>query len=191
MAHTDKTKKGIVLHRLQKYRSQFSTVLNASNSSYNKSRFLRLFFLGFTMLLIILPVQFFVVYYNTMLSLPWHTYSWSRIHSGSRSQWNTIVKTPTYGHVFFDRWVPIAASVLVFIFFGNGKDANDLYQSFLRAMGLGKWFSSLSSESSRRSSTIASTSSRVRLLFHRWTSDSRFVFLGFDFLPLSILRKAE
>lgn len=173
---------GIVLFRLQKYRSQFSAVLNASNSNYNKSRFLRLFFLGFTMLLIILPVQCFVVYYNTMLSLPWHVYSWDRIHADSSSQWDTIIKTPTHGHVFFDRWVPIAASVLVFIFFGNGKDANDLYQSFLRTLGLGKWFGSLSSESSRRSSTAASTSSRVKLLFHKkWTSSSRFV------LPCTIL----
>lgn len=136
------------------------------------------------MLLIILPVQCFVVYYNTMLSLPWHTYSWDRIHTGS--QWSTIVKVPTYGHVFYDRWVPIAASVLAFIFFGNGKDANDLYQSFLRAMGLEKWFNSLTSESSRRTSTAASTSSRVKLLFHKkWTSGSRLVspcpFFAFPF----------
>lgn len=126
------------------------------------------------MLLVILPVQCFVVYYNTTLSMPWHTYSWSRIHTGSR--WNTIVKTPTNGHAFYDRWVPIAANFLVFIFFGSGNDANDLYRAFLWNLGLGRCFACLTPGYSRRTSMSSSTTSRVKLLFHkRWSSATRYV----------------
>lgn len=158
------------------YRSQFGEVLNASNSRMNKSRFLRLFFLNFTMLLIILPIQCFVVYYNTWLSFPWHTYTWSAVHS---PEWGVIVKVPTHGQAFFDRWVPIAASCLVFVFFGCGKDANELYRAFLRFLGLGRCFPCILPEN-RRASMAGSTGSRVKLLFHkRWSSTSRYILSSF------------
>lgn len=160
------------------YRSQFGEILHASNSRMNKSRFLRLFFLNFTMLLIILPIQCFVVYYNTWLSFPWHTYTWSAVHN---PEWGVIVKVPTHGQAFFDRWVPIAASCLVFVFFGCGKDANELYRAFLRFLGLGRCFPCRLPES-RRASMAGSTGSRVKLLFHkRWSSTSRYV--SFPLLP--------
>ena len=168
---------GLVLYRLHMYRSQFGEILHASNSRMNKSRFLRLFFLNFTMLLIILPIQCFVVYYNTWLSFPWHTYTWSAVHS---PEWGVIVKVPTHGQAFFDRWVPIAASCLVFVFFGCGKDANELYRAFLRFLGLGRCFPCILPEN-RRASMAGSTGSRVRLLFHkRWSSTSRYVSLPFS-----------
>lgn len=154
------------------YRSQFGEILNASNSRMNKSRFLRLFFLNFTMLLIILPIQCFVVYYNTWLSFPWHTYTWSAVHS---PEWGVIVKVPTHGQAFFDRWVPIAVSCLVFVFFGCGKDAHELYRAFLRFLGLGRCFPCILPEN-RRASMAGSTGSRVKLLFHkRWSSTSRYI----------------
>lgn len=162
----------IVLYRLQKYRSQFGEIVNSSHSNLNKSRFLRLFFLMFTMLIIIFPIQCFVVYWNTNLSLPWHTYSWTAVHG---PWFNHINKVPSYGQAFFDRWVPTAASFLVFVFFGCGKDAKELYRSYLRFLGLGHWFPSLSLDCNRRMSAAGSTGSRVKLLFHkRWSSSSRY-----------------
>lgn len=169
---------GLVLYRLHMYRSQFGEILHASNSRMNKSRFLRLFFLNFTMLLIILPIQCFVVYYNTWLSFPWHTYTWSAVHN---PEWGVIVKVPTHGQAFFDRWVPIAASCLVFVFFGCGKDANELYRAFLRFLGFGRCFPCRLPEN-RHESMAGSTGSRVKLLFHkRWSSTSRYV--SFLLLP--------
>ena len=106
----------------------------------SKSRFLRLFFVAFTMLICILPVECFVLYYDVKLSLPWHSYSWSRIHVSS---WNEIIKVPTYGMVFFDRWTPIAMGLIIFIFSGFGRDATRGYRIVLYHLGLGYCFPSL------------------------------------------------
>lgn len=103
----------------------------------SKSRFLRLFFVAFTMLVIILPVQAYVVYYDLSLSLPWHTYSWSRVHHAS---WNQIIKVPTNGKVFFDRWTPIAIGIIIFIFCGFGRDAIRVYRMILWRLGFGSCF---------------------------------------------------
>lgn len=85
---------------------------------------------------------------------------------------------PRNGQAFFDRWVPITACFLVFVFFGCGKDANELYWSFLRFLGLDRCFACLDPEYSRRTSMAGSTGSRVKLLFNknkRWSSASRYV----------------
>ncbi|OJJ95290.1 hypothetical protein ASPACDRAFT_36765 [Aspergillus aculeatus ATCC 16872] len=106
----------IVLHRLSKYRSQFGDILQSSNSNMNKSRFVRLFLLAFLMLLAIIPVQTFVVCTNILRTLPWHAYSWDRAHPPT---WNVIIKVPTMGEVYFDRWIPAASGFMFFIFFGS------------------------------------------------------------------------
>ncbi|OJJ48261.1 hypothetical protein ASPZODRAFT_61636 [Penicilliopsis zonata CBS 506.65] len=169
----------VVIYRLHKYRSQFGDILSASSSKYNKSRFLRLFFLAATLLLGILPVFVWILYYNVTLSLPWHAYSWHKVHS---SDWNTIYKIPTGGQAFFDRWIPIIASILIFVFFGFGRDATRLYRSCLMHLGVDRCLPSLSPNHARpapvrnnsTASAAVSISSRARLLFHkRWTGGSR------------------
>ncbi|KAJ5573497.1 uncharacterized protein N7459_007924 [Penicillium hispanicum] len=130
----------LVLIRLHRYRSDFEVILRSSNSNMSKSRFLRLFLVAFTMLLAILPVQGYVLYYDLTLSLPWHSYSWSRLHGPS---WNQIIKVPTYGVVFFDRWTPIAMGCIIFIFCGFGRDATRSYRMVLCYLGLGYCFPSL------------------------------------------------
>lgn len=137
-----------------------------------KSRFLRLFLLAFTMLLAIIPIQSFIVYYNCKIVGPWHPFSWDATHG---EEFNNITKLPSHGVVFFDRWIPVVGNVLVFIFFGCGRDASKLYRAFLRWIGLGRCFSSLahpsaasSSASSNPAASIGdSFSSRAKLLFHR------------------------
>ncbi|KAJ5786368.1 uncharacterized protein N7503_011580 [Penicillium pulvis] len=131
----------LVLIRLHRYRSDFEVILRSSNSNMSKSRFLRLFFVAFTMLVIILPVQAYVVYYDLSLSLPWHAYSWSRVHHAS---WNQIIKVPTNGKVFFDRWTPIAIGIIIFIFCGFGRDAIRVYRMVLWRLGFGYCFPGVS-----------------------------------------------
>lgn len=162
----------MVLFRLFKYKNQFGVILKSSDSSLSKSRFLRLFFLAFMTLLIILPAQACVLYTNVQLSLPWHRYSWGNIHGPS---WYTITKVATHGQVFFDRWIPIAGGILLFFFFGFGTDATMMYRSFLLRLGLGRCFPALSRPrncSARRMSStsvgpVESFSSRAKTLFNR------------------------
>ncbi|KAJ5388606.1 hypothetical protein N7509_011147 [Penicillium cosmopolitanum] len=127
----------LVLIRLHRYRSDFGMILRSSQSNLNKSRFLRLLFLGLTLLICILPVELYTFYYSLKYSLPWHPYSWSRIHGPS---WFTIVKIPTQGQVYVDRWSPIAAGFVIFGFFGFGRDATKIYRTILWCLGLGCCF---------------------------------------------------
>ncbi|KAJ5381850.1 uncharacterized protein N7496_004278 [Penicillium cataractarum] len=161
----------LVIIRMRKYRSDFSLILRSANSRMNKSGFLRLFFLAFTMLVAILPSEGYVVYYNLKLSFPWHPYSWSRNHG---PEWYQITKYPTQGQVFFDRWTPIAAGFMLFIFFGFGRDATRIYRMFLWRSGLGYCFpvlarptDSQATESSHSTTLVGSTISRAKLLFSR------------------------
>ncbi|THC93869.1 hypothetical protein EYZ11_006651 [Aspergillus tanneri] len=137
----------LILYRLHKYRSQFADILQPSNRNFSKSRFFRLFLLAFTMLLAIIPIQAYVVYMNVTLSLPWHPYSWSPLHG---PKWNTIIKVPSNGEVFFDRWIPIASGFMFFIFFGCGRDASRISSS----------------------TAVGSTNSRMRLLFRKKQSSA-------------------
>ncbi|KAJ5177139.1 uncharacterized protein N7482_003016 [Penicillium canariense] len=163
----------LVLIRMRKYRSDFSLILRSANSRMSKSGFLRLFFLASTMLIAILPSEGFVVYYDLTLSLPWHRYSWSQIHG---PEWYEILKYPTQGQVFFDRWTPIASGFMLFIFFGFGRDATRLYRMFFWRLGLGHCFPSLARPTDSQTTTshtsgsssaalVALTMSRAKLLF--------------------------
>ncbi|PYH41735.1 pheromone receptor [Aspergillus saccharolyticus JOP 1030-1] len=154
----------IVLCRLSKYRNQFGDILQSSNSNMNKSRFVRLFLLAFLMLLCIIPVQTFVVSTNIIRTLPWHAYSWDYVHPPT---WNTIVKVPTMGEAFWDRWIPAASGFMFFVFFGSGRDATKMYRAILVFVGLHYCFPCLRTSSATTSTTsTGSTSSRAKLLFH-------------------------
>lgn len=167
-----------MVHRLNKYRRQFADILTSSGSTFNKSRFLRLFALSMTLILVLLPVQAYVFYRN--LSYPRGPYSWSDVHP---QNWSSIILVvPTQGAVTFDRWIQIGIGFLVFIFFGFGKDATLMYRSWLIKVGLGKVFPGLSHphipskssemRSSSLSGRIGSMSSRARLIFSRKQSRS-------------------
>ncbi|PYI00798.1 a-pheromone receptor PreA [Aspergillus sclerotiicarbonarius CBS 121057] len=161
----------IVLHRLAKYRSQFGDILQSANSNLTKSRFMRLFLLAFVMLWAIIPVQTYVVSSNIILTQPWHTYSWSTLHSPN---WNKVIKVPTGGHVFYDRWIPVASGYVFCIFFGSGRDASKMYCKIVGFLGFGYFFASLQSSAANGSHATGSTSSRAKLLFHKtWMTTTR------------------
>ncbi|KAL2813810.1 pheromone A receptor-domain-containing protein [Aspergillus cavernicola] len=154
---------GLVLYRLQRYRSQFNEIIRSANSGPSKSRFLRLFFLSFIMLLALIPIQAYMVYMNIQFGLPWHRYSWSVVHG---ALWNEISKVPTNGKVLFDRWVPVSAGFMSFIFFGCGKDASRMYRSLLQRFGLGCFGPVQTATSgSFPQNTAGSNGSRAKLLF--------------------------
>ncbi|KXG49979.1 Fungal pheromone STE3 GPCR [Penicillium griseofulvum] len=165
----------LVLIRVHKYRSDFANIIRASSSNLSKSRFLRLFFLALSMLVCILPLQGYVVYSDIVLSLPWHSYSWHNIHRGN--EWNTIVKYPIDGTVFFDRWTPVASGFMIFIFFGFGRDATRMYSTVFWYFGLSSCFPSIEpptsthtpsrGHASTATTLVGTISSRARSLFSR------------------------
>lgn len=155
---------GLLLFRLRRYRNQFNEVLRAANSGLSRSRFLRLFFLAFIMLLALTPIQAYMVYVQVKLSMPWHPFSWSLLH-GPGSSWGVIERIPTGGAVYFDRWIPVASAYTAFAFFGTGRDASRMYRSFLRPFGLDCCFSPMENTTSGSfPHTSGSTGSRAHLI---------------------------
>lgn len=148
---------------------------------------MRLFIIALTLILIFLPVQFYVFYRNLAVErLP---YSWSAIHG---PEWWQIIMIPTGGVVIFDRWIRIGCGFLVFFFFGLGRDAMKMYRSWLLRLGLGRIFPSLKDQydmgraSTSTGSRFGSFSSRAKLIFNKCQS-RRLSSLAWYIAPSTIL----
>ncbi|TKX20095.1 pheromone A receptor-like protein [Elsinoe australis] len=120
----------MIMVRLRLYRTRFDSLLQASSTT--KSRFLRLYLLSLTFVLAIFPIQIYLLFVNW----PKHPnpFNWRRIHN--YEEWKHIAYIPSLGVVLVDRWVQVACGFLVFIFFGLGKEAKDMYKSWALALGL-------------------------------------------------------
>ncbi|KAJ9295508.1 hypothetical protein DTO271G3_5964 [Paecilomyces variotii] len=157
----------LVMYRIIKYNREFGAILSSSRgSSMNKTRFLRLFCMASVMLLAILPTQAYVLYVDVQLSLPWHDYSFSRLHGPG---WNTIIKVATHGQSFFDRWIPIGGTLVLFIFFGFGKDATSIYRSIVTKLGVDHWLPVKSHSDIYSDKSMGSSSSRMGKLGKMFT----------------------
>ncbi|KAK5166322.1 a-factor receptor [Saxophila tyrrhenica] len=160
----------LIIIRLYQYRLSFNAILASRNT--NKSRFLRLYLICTIWILGSLPVQCYNMSVNAA-RLGRKAYSWSYVHRAEA--WNELVMVPSHGAILYDRWIWLASALVVFIFFGFGRDAISTYRTALVALGLGRVFPSL--KSGPRAATPASTSSfssKAKMLFKRKSSASSF-----------------
>lgn len=115
-------------------------------------------------------------------------FDWSRDHD-PRS-WETIEKSPSYGQIVYTRYIWLGGAVVIFLFFGFGRDACGMYAKGLRAVRLNRCFPALRNNTqtptrnASQSSTISSIGSKAKLVFGRksnsasqsvksWATDSR------------------
>ncbi|KAL8707490.1 MAG: hypothetical protein Q9220_007480 [cf. Caloplaca sp. 1 TL-2023] len=115
----------VVMWRMQKYKREFSAILTASTSNLTESRFLRLFLLSASLILIFLPLQLYVLYRNT--TVPLLPYSWRLVHG---PEWMDIIMMPAHGVVPLDRWITVVLGIFVFLFFGLGTEATKMYRKW-------------------------------------------------------------
>ena len=121
------------------------------------------------LIFVFIPTQIYVLCVN--LAIQRTTFSWSETHDPA--SWNDIIMVESHGKVLFDRWLWLYPGIVIFIFFGLGKEAVTMYRSGLLAVGLGKVIPSLSSDySSRHSETDNSSSfgSKAKLFLKRKSS---------------------
>ena len=80
---------------------------------------------------------------------------------------------PSSGKILYDRWIPLGTGLVVFIFFGFGKEAINMYRAGLLAIGFGKIITSLRPDhhGSVRA-TLGSFNSKAKMLFKRKSSMS-------------------
>lgn len=162
----------LVILRMRRYQQDFSSILSSSSTNLTKSRFKRLFFMTMTLIAVVLPVQFYVLYRN--VSFPLIPYDWNAIHG---PDWGDIILVPTGGVVHFDRWIHIAVGFALFFFFGIGKEALSMYRGWLLEIGFGAIFPRLHPAGTRIASTAptakGSFSSRARIYLNkRLSTDS-------------------
>ena len=159
---------------MHRYRKEFAAIISASSSGLTKSRFLRLFFMSLTLIILGLPTQFYVLYKNTTYTLV--KYSWSRVHGPG---WWDIILVPTGGSVSFDHWIQLAVGFTIFVFFGMGHDMKKMYRRCLLWLGFGRVFPSLRAlgeegQARRSTSQTLSHGSRAQLFLRRkFTRESR------------------
>ena len=145
----------------------FNSILASSNTT--KSRFLRLYLICIIWILVFTPMQIFIIANNARLVAS--PFKWRETHD--YAAYNEILLVPSHGSVLIDRWFWIAAGVMVFAFFGFGREAINMYRTGLLAIGLGRLFPSLRPEARRLNvSTTSSFSSKAKLFFSRKSSMS-------------------
>ncbi|THW07888.1 fungal pheromone STE3G-protein-coupled receptor [Aureobasidium pullulans] len=146
----------IVIIRLFKYKSSFNSILASSNTT--RSRFLRLFIIAFVFLIGITPLQIYIL----VVQVPppgTKPFSFSTIHDPS--SWNSSVVIPST--VLYDRWTNLGCGLLIFFFFGLGKDAVGMYREWLVKLGLGGCFPVLLQTEHSQRGVLSSDHSKIPL----------------------------
>jgi pheromone a factor receptor len=110
-----------------------------------------------------IPVECYVLYSN-LATFDLKPFSWSTVHDPEN--WKKIVMVPSGGKIMYDRWIWLSCGFLVFVFFGFGKDAVNMYRTGLLAIGMGKIFPALRHDyRGSIAATISSYGSRARMIF--------------------------
>jgi hypothetical protein len=161
-----------VLIRLHRYRRNFTSLLAHSNT--NRSRFVRLFAICLVWLAISIPLEIYAI--SRQAAVEHFPFDWASVHDPAK--WSTIEMIPSGGRVVFTRYVWLGSAMMVFLFFGFGRDASRMYAKGLRGLGLGKCLPFLNDQqrtpgrTTSHTGTMNSVSSKARLLFGRRKSSS-------------------
>lgn len=131
----------LVIVRLRRHRGTLSSTLSSTGSSFTARKFMKLFIITLSLLILYLPVTLAFFYFN--LPLPLIPYSWSRVHDPK--VWPVVFfltdadfpRTPYYG------WPSIGMSIASFLFFGLNSEAIDIYRKFAVKTGLAYLWPSL------------------------------------------------
>ena len=139
----------LVFLRLLHYRHEFSQILTSSTTTSHastRSRFYRLYAYTIICILVLLPVNFYILYMN--LKVPRQPYSWVRVHDPK--EWAVIFRLPYIGEANFDRWIDVGAGFLMFGFFGMGSEAVRMYKGWFGLVGLGRLWEGLMRDRNER-----------------------------------------
>jgi len=96
------------------------------------------------------PVELLFLIFNILEGWPWtKPYDFYQIHYGGQPPWDTITLF-RYDEVSFAEmnmnWIPVITVIVIFLFFGTGKEAINTYRRYLLAVGLGRVIPGLKTE---------------------------------------------
>ncbi|KAF3923690.1 hypothetical protein ABW20_dc0101805 [Dactylellina cionopaga] len=123
----------LIMIKLQKHMSERSLLgLFQSNSNLDGS-FRRLYMVVGLFTLIYYPTNIYgLVQFCISKMLP---YTWDAVHA---DWWNTIYKIPDNPHFQYQRWIKVVAGWALFIIYGNGQEANQIYWEISKALHISR-----------------------------------------------------
>ncbi|KAF1947128.1 STE3-domain-containing protein [Clathrospora elynae] len=160
---------GLLIYRLYRYRLEFHCLLLARKST--SSRFIRLFILSMIVILLYLPYSIYLLVELSLMAT--NAYSWSQVHDPAK--FNTIIKIPVFGQVSFEKWVQVGTGYIIFLLFGTGSDAHNLYKKMLVSVGAGQVWPSLYIESAGASASASASATPSCFITARTWSSSRLI----------------
>jgi hypothetical protein len=122
--------------RLRRHRGTLTSTLSSNGSSFTAQKFIKLFAISLSFLLIYLPVTLAFFYFN--LPLPIHAYSWHTVHNPDI--WSTILLFPDteFPRLPYYSWPVIVMGFFSFLAFGMSNEAMEMYRKGALNCGLGK-----------------------------------------------------
>ncbi|TGO38867.1 hypothetical protein BHYA_0065g00010 [Botrytis hyacinthi] len=129
----------LVIYRLRRHRTNFTSTLSSSSSGLSPRRFFKLFSMSLMLLLIYFPVVIYYFYLN--VSWPIHAYSWSYIHDPS--YWHSIVFwriADAPKGMQYDAWNWVALAFLIVVFWGCNSEGSEIYGRGLCKLGLARFW---------------------------------------------------
>ncbi|KAF2666259.1 STE3-domain-containing protein [Microthyrium microscopicum] len=148
----------LILIRMYKYRRNFATIMTSASTT--KSRFNRLLCISILLIFAVLPLAVASLVY--IATQEFHGFSWNDVHYVN---WGPRM-IPTNGQLaHWDSIIAIISGYILFLAFGLGNDALDMYKQWGRKLGLARIFPSLNATgSSKNTSAMTSAASRARLV---------------------------
>ncbi|KAK6601305.1 pheromone receptor 1 [Botrytis cinerea] len=127
----------LVIYRLRRHRTNFTSTLSSSSSGLSPRRFFKLFSMSLILLIVYFPVVIYYFYLN--VSWPLHAYSWSYVHDPSF--WPTIffwrIADAPKG-MQYDAWNWNSLAFLIVIFWGCNSEGMEIYRRGLCKLGLAR-----------------------------------------------------
>ncbi|THV44092.1 hypothetical protein BGAL_0737g00040 [Botrytis galanthina] len=129
----------LVIYRLRRHRTNFTSTLSSSSSGLSPRRFFKLFSMSLILLLIYFPVVIYYFYLN--VSWPLHAYSWSYIHDPT--YWHSIVFwriADAPKGMQYDAWNWVALAFLIVVFWSCNSEGMEIYRRGLCKLGLARYW---------------------------------------------------
>ena len=124
-----------MIYRIHIYRRTFGSILAASSSRLNKSRFKRLLAIAILFLVGYVPTQVYLLY-TDITFFPLIPYSWKLVHDPQT--WQEIFLLPSGGQAQLQNWYRLVMGILLWMCFGTGREGRAVTRGWAKKCGVGK-----------------------------------------------------
>jgi pheromone a factor receptor len=153
---------GLVIYRLRKHRGHLSATLSSTGSGLDTHKFIKLFLVAISVLVINLP--FSAYFFYTDLPSPMVSFTWARVHNPATWYQIAYFQTSDSNQVQYNPWGSIAYGAVVFLVYGFTNDAINVYRRYIGKAGLARWWPELLEDRvlTRRSASNGSSTGTAR-----------------------------